>query len=112
MIEYSSTVWDPHIKEDIHKIEMIQQRAARFVFNNYNFTDSVRSMLQSLKWPTLEVRRRLLKLTLMFNILNKQIHIPTSNFQPVTILTQEGTNITTHIFSVIVKPINHLFSLQ
>ena len=49
MVEYSSTVWDPHFKEDIHKIEMIQQRAARFVFNNYDFTHSVTSMLQSLK---------------------------------------------------------------
>ena len=41
MVEYSSTVWDPHIKEDIHKIEMIQRRAARFVFNNYDLIDSV-----------------------------------------------------------------------
>ena len=30
MVKYSSTIWDPHIKEDNHKIEMIQRRAARF----------------------------------------------------------------------------------
>ena len=48
IVEYSSTVWDPHFKDDIHKIEMIQRRAARFVFNNYNLTDSVTIMLQSL----------------------------------------------------------------
>ena len=26
IIEYSSTVWDPYIKEDIHKLEMVQRR--------------------------------------------------------------------------------------
>jgi len=88
IIEYSSTVWDPHIKEDIHKLEMVQRRAARFVYNNYNCTDSVTSMLQSLHWPTLEVRRQFLKLILMFKILKDQIHIPTHNFQPVTIHTR------------------------
>ena len=97
MVEYSSTVWDPHIKEDIHKIEMIQRRAARFVFNNYNLTDSVTSMLQSLKWPTLEARRRFLKLTLMFKILNKQIHIPTNNFQPITTYTRGYQHHYTHL---------------
>ena len=83
IIEYSSTVWDPYIKEDIHKLEMVQRKSARFVYNNYNSTDSVTSMLQSLQWPTLEVRRKFLKLILMFKILKDQIHIPTYNFQPV-----------------------------
>ena len=41
IIEYSSTVWDPHIKEDVHKLEMVQRRAARFVYNHYNSTDIV-----------------------------------------------------------------------
>ena len=72
---------------------MIQRRAARFVFNNYNLTDSFTIMLQSLKWPTLEARREFLKLILMFKILNNLIHIPTNIFQPVT-TTQEDINIT------------------
>ena len=46
------------------------------------------SMLQSLQWPTLEVRRKFLKLILMFKILKDQIHIPTYNFQPVTTHTR------------------------
>ena len=41
MVKYSSTIWDPHIKEDIYNMEMIQRRAARFAFNNYSLTDSV-----------------------------------------------------------------------
>ena len=62
---------------------MVHRRAARFVLNNYNFTDSVTSMLQSLHWPTLETIRRFLNLVLMFKILNNQIHIPINNIQPV-----------------------------
>ena len=31
IVEYSSTVRDPHIKEDIHKLEMVQRRAARLI---------------------------------------------------------------------------------
>ena len=112
IIEYSSTVWDLNIKEDIHKLEMVQRRTARFVYNNYNCTDSVTSMFQSLHWPTLEVRRQFLKLILMFKILKDQIHIPTHNFQPVTISIQEGTNITICIFSVTVKLTDHPFFHQ
>jgi len=40
-IEYYSFIWDPHQQTSIHKLEMIQCRAARFVLNkpwrrNYN----------------------------------------------------------------------------
>ena len=81
MVEYSSTVWDPHFKEDIHNIEMVQRKAARIVLNKHNLANSVTTMLQSLKWSTLEWRRRFLKLTLMFKILNNQFYIPMNNIQ-------------------------------
>ena len=32
-IEYCSSIWDPHQKSSIHKLKMIQHRAARFVLN-------------------------------------------------------------------------------
>jgi hypothetical protein len=34
-VEYSSAVWDPYTKENIDKIERVQRRAARYVYNNY-----------------------------------------------------------------------------
>ena len=97
IVEYSATVWDPHIKEDIHKLEMVQRRAARFVYNNYYTTDSVTNMLSSLHWPTLESRRKFLKLILMFKILKDHIHIPTNNFQPVSTHTRGYQHHYTHI---------------
>ena len=30
-LEYSSSVWDPPLRKDIHQLEMVQRRAARFI---------------------------------------------------------------------------------
>ncbi|VDI80275.1 Hypothetical predicted protein [Mytilus galloprovincialis] len=35
-LEYGSSVWHPHWKKDIKRIEMVQHRAARYVTKNYN----------------------------------------------------------------------------
>ena len=43
----------PHTAQDINRIEMIQRRAARFVYNSYYYHSvSVYSMLESLSRPT------------------------------------------------------------
>ena len=33
VLEYASDVWDPFPKKDIHKIEMLQNKAIRFILN-------------------------------------------------------------------------------
>ena len=53
-LEYACSVWDPHLKSDINKIEMVQRRAARYVTNRQRNTSSVGDMLQHLKWHSLE----------------------------------------------------------
>ena len=35
LLEYSSSVWDPHIKTLVNKIELVQKRAARFCHKDY-----------------------------------------------------------------------------
>ena len=44
VLDYSSTIWDPHLQQDIDRIENIQRRAARFVQSDYKRTSSVTSM--------------------------------------------------------------------
>ena len=56
IIEYCSTVWSPHTKEYVSKVEMVQQRATRYVTNRYRNTRSVTSMLDHLDWESLEAR--------------------------------------------------------
>ena len=56
-VEYASTIWSPHTKQNTQKIEMVQRRAARWVENNYSTYDSVSTMLDNLGWRSLENRR-------------------------------------------------------
>lgn len=44
-VEYASTVWDPHEKGDIHRLDMVQRRAAPYVKNKYHNRSSVTDML-------------------------------------------------------------------
>ena len=32
-VEYCATVWDPYQKQDVNKLEMVNRRAARVVYN-------------------------------------------------------------------------------
>ena len=56
-VEYASTIWSPHTKQNNQKIEMVQRRAARWVNNNYSTYDSGSTMLDNLGWRSLENRR-------------------------------------------------------
>ena len=35
IVEYASTVWDPYTQKDIHTLEMVQHRGARYVCNKH-----------------------------------------------------------------------------
>ena len=66
---------EPAHKGAINKIEMVQRRAARYVTNRYRNTSSVTSMLGDLEWDTLEIRRKKIRLTMMYKIINNLIDI-------------------------------------
>ena len=48
-MEYASGIWDPHLLDDIKRLEMVQRRAARFVLRDYGWRSSVNDMLMELK---------------------------------------------------------------
>ena len=77
-IEYCSSVWSPHTKDAINKIEMVQRRAARYVTNRYRNTSSVTAMLGDLEWDTLEAGRKKIRLTMMYKIINNLLDIRTN----------------------------------
>ena len=58
VLEYSSTVWDPHTDKEISQIEKIQRNAARFVKRDYSRHSSVTKMMSDLNWRPLQLRRR------------------------------------------------------
>jgi len=69
-LEYASTTWDPFKQCEIDKIEMVQRHAARFVMHDYNITSSVSSMVQSLNWELLHLRRKFARLKNFYLVYN------------------------------------------
>lgn len=79
-LEYSSSVWDPHTKSDITKLDRVQRRAARFVTGDYRYTSSVSCMLERLGWDSLSDRRKIGRLSMIRKILNSEVDIPVDAF--------------------------------
>jgi hypothetical protein len=79
-LEYCATVWCPHQKDQMAKLEMTQRRAARFATNRYHNTSSVTDMLKHLEWDTLESRRSKQKMTMMFKIVNNLVAISATDY--------------------------------
>jgi len=50
IIEYASVVWSPYTKDDISRLEMVQRKAAHFVYNDFYSYSSVTAMLNKLNW--------------------------------------------------------------
>ena len=81
VLEYASTVWDPSLRKDVQNLEKVQRSASRYVFNNYDRTPStVTSLLNSLEWDTLEERREMSRLSMLFKIQNGLVDLNPSDF--------------------------------
>src|SRR5437868_15226301 len=65
--EYCSSVWDPHTTSQNKCIEHIQKKAIRVVTQNFDWkkTSSSKLLLER-KWVTLETRRKISRLCLLF----------------------------------------------
>ena len=69
-LEYSCSVWQPHKKSNKDKIEKVQRRAARFVYNNFRRKASVSEMFHNLGWQSLDGRRQDQRSVLFYKIIN------------------------------------------
>ena len=64
-LEYCSPVWNPHLKKDCDKLEMLQKRAAHWAYcqwdhHTYTWSHTYEEACKHLKLKTLESRRRML----------------------------------------------------
>ena len=83
ILEYSSTVWDPHTSVNINILESIQKSAARFCYNTYSRFFSVSAMLNCLSLSTLQSRRNKAKLSTMYKIIHHLVAIPDNCLNPI-----------------------------
>lgn len=90
-IEYAASVWDPHLATHTNQIEAVQRRAARWVMSDYSRTSSVTSMLHTLGWRSLQLRRADARLVLMYKIIHGLVAIPSVQLVPLVGLLAQLT---------------------
>ena len=85
LLEYSSSVWDPHTNTLVTKIEMVQRRAARFCHNDYKTIEKgcMSEMIGTLNLETLSIRRTNRRLTIYHNAINGHLALPIGHLQLV-----------------------------
>ena len=83
VLDYASSIWDPHFEKDTQTVEKVQRRAARFVQNDYRIYlhdeqqhNSVTKMINDLGWNDLAERRRHIRLTLFYKIVTETVNVP------------------------------------
>ncbi|KAL8570711.1 hypothetical protein ACOMHN_039146 [Nucella lapillus] len=95
-LEYASTVWDPHTRQDIDLLEKVQKRAARFACNCYfeRAPGTVTDLLRKLQWDSLEIRRHHNRLGMLYRIENGLVDIPPSTLYRPSHSRTSGRNST------------------
>ena len=79
-LEYASTVWSPNTTTDIQKLEVVQRRAARWVYRDYSYTSSVTAMMKDLNWRPLDQRRIDSRLIMLYKVTHDLVAIPASQY--------------------------------
>jgi hypothetical protein len=69
-LEYGCLIWDPYTDKNIDKLESIQKRAARFINHDYKSRESgcVTNMLKDLELKPLQERRKHIRLTMFYKV--------------------------------------------
>ena len=93
ILEYASPIWDPHFKLDVAALERVNRRAARYVAGDFRRMSSVDAMLAKRNWQTLEERRREIRITLLYKIVNGHIAVSLEDINcNQQIITTRNTN--------------------
>jgi len=82
LLEFSSAASDPYLAKDIHQLECVQRRAARFVMNDYRRTISITSLLNQLEWSSLSVCRKNSRLVAFYKAVNNLSSVPVGQQHP------------------------------
>ena len=105
IMEYASSVWDPHTCVNINQLEAVQRSATRMCYKDFSRFSSVSTMLTDLNLPTLQSRRKKLKLQMLYKIIHRLADIPDDCLTPVPSFLRSGyfnqlnTRVDSFIFS-------------
>ena len=79
-------------KKNVDKLEMVQRRALRFVFNKFGRNHSPSKLMCQTDLIQLQTRRKIARLKTLFQIINHSIKIPHDKY--VTFATRTNTRFT------------------
>lgn len=80
LLEYADVVWDPHSATNIAKLEAVQRKALRFIYNKYRRTFSVSSLYFPAGLSPLKVRRKNNRLKFFYSLVNGGLKFDHSNY--------------------------------
>ena len=90
IVEYAAAAWDPHTQQNIKKIEQVQRSCARFVTGTYNRRSSVTTLLGDLRWPSLQSRRKEIRLAMLYRIRNGLVEVDSGQYLTKSESTTRG----------------------
>ena len=93
VLEYASTVWDPHQIQLIQQIEQVQRQAACFATGDYYSRDPgcVTNMLNKLQWEPLQHRRAKSKVIMLYKTFHQEVEIPIQHLLVTNTRVTRGT---------------------
>lgn len=80
VLEYANTVWFPYSLTNITKLEAIQRKAVRFIYNKYRRTDSPTHLLTQSGLQTLSTRAKHARLKFLFQLVKNNYKIDSSKY--------------------------------
>ena len=85
LLEYSPSVWDPHTKTLVNKIEMVQSSAARFCHNDHKTIEKgcMSEIICTLNLEPLNITRTNRRLTIFHKAINGHLALLIVHLQPV-----------------------------
>lgn len=78
VLEYASVVWDPCTQLNIAKLESIQKKAARFIYNSYSWRTSATALVEKANLEPLQLRRYFERMKYMHLLYNSKLGIDSS----------------------------------
>ena len=83
VLEYGATLWDPYLQKEINMLEQVQRKALRFIAGDFKSTQpgTIRRLHAKLNIPTLQERRKAIRLTFMYKVVEGLVPaMPHQNF--------------------------------
>lgn len=78
IMEYAVVIWDPFTRNNIEKLERIQKKAVRFIYNSYG-RSSITELLNRSGFQSVSERNRICRLKFLFQLVKGHYRVDTSH---------------------------------